>query len=99
MNKFIYFLVCLTPLTFQGVESKRIMLIPQLVGSHVIEITTVGKELMQRGHDVYLILPKFSRFEKSAKENGFNILSVEVESTKGLSEDEDSVQVGTFNNH
>ena len=49
-------------LTFMTVDAGKVLLIPLLYKSHIIELNILGETLARRGHDVYAALPDNSRF-------------------------------------
>ena len=74
------------------VYSERILLLGYLSGSHLMQIASTGKELLNRGHDVYYVLPKNSRYTPMVQNKGFKILTIDVSSTEGLFEADDMIE-------
>ena len=77
-------LQCIAP-----VRSERILLLAHLQGSHVMQITTSGQELMRRGHDVYVVLPTGSSLTSMVQKKGLKLLTFQVANNEGLMESPD----------
>ena len=57
-----------SPLT-SSVFAEKILLVPMMLGSHVVANLHLGEALIQHGHDVYLALPRSSKYNTMVRES------------------------------
>ncbi|XP_074658927.1 uncharacterized protein LOC141911752 [Tubulanus polymorphus] len=61
-------------------SGKRILLIPAMWASHILEISQLGRELVHRGHDVHMLMSEtVKKMPNSLENSGVNFLRYSVD--------------------